>query len=79
MKTTRSAADFTAAVLREGDPLRKGTNPTLVTIAEVGHLVLLWRPKPAALPANDVVSAVALLKRGARLWRRPTATSPSIK
>ena len=40
----------------------KGTNPTLVTIAEVGHLVLLWRPKPAALPANHVVSAVALLK-----------------
>ena len=44
-------------------PLRKGTNPTLVTIAEVGHLVLLSRPKPAALPANDVVLAVALLKR----------------
>ena len=60
-------------------PVAKGTNPTLVTIAEVGHLVLLWRPKPAALPANDVVSAVALPKRGARLWQRPTATSPSIK
>src|SRR5215467_529016 len=57
----------------------KGTNPMLVTLAEVGHLVLLWRPKPAALPPNDVVSAVALLKRGARLWQRPTATSPSIK
>src|SRR6266478_305115 len=42
-------------------------------------IVLLWRPKPAALPANDVVSAVALLKRGARLWQRLTATSQSIK
>src|SRR5262245_30957255 len=59
-------------------PLAKGT-ATLVTIAEVGHLVLLWRPKPAALPANDVVSAAAALETEARLWRRPTATSSSIK
>jgi hypothetical protein len=28
-------------------------------IAEVGHLVLLWAHKAAALPANDVVSAAA--------------------
>jgi hypothetical protein len=27
----------------------------------------------------DVVSAVALLKRRARIWQRPTATSASIK
>jgi hypothetical protein len=26
-----------------------------------------------------LVSAVVLLKRGARLWQRPTARSPSIK
>src|SRR5262245_2478762 len=60
-------------------PVAKGTNPTPVTIAEVGHLVLLWAHKAAALPANDVVSAAAALKREARLWRRPTAMSPSIK
>src|SRR5262249_1951690 len=36
---------------------RRGTrcdNPTLVTIAEVGHLVLLWRPEPAALMPADL-------------------------
>jgi hypothetical protein len=60
---------------------RKGLNETgFVDGQNVAvDLVLLWRPKPAALPANDVVSAVALLKRGAGLWQRPTATSPSIK
>src|SRR5262249_26698658 len=47
-------------------PVAKGTNPTLVTIAEVRHLVLLWAHKAAALPANDVVSAAAALKTEAK-------------
>jgi hypothetical protein len=55
-------------------PLRRRLERTFVEnaafgpIAELGHLVLLW-----------VVSPAAALKREARLWRRPTATSPSIK
>src|SRR5262249_1206575 len=38
-------------------PPRRGTrcdNPTLVTIAEVGHLVLLWRPEPPAVMPADL-------------------------